>query len=61
MGKREQIGLVGCTSIDDYLKILLKKHEHTREDKELDRINHVDYTDANTGPIFMTYRSKKKR
>ena len=60
MGKREQVGLVGCTSIDDYLKNIIKKHEHTREDKELDRINHVDYTDANTGPIFMTYRSKKE-
>lgn len=58
MNGREQIGLVGCTSIDDYLEDTIKKHEHTREEKEQDRINHVDYTDANTGPIFMTYRSK---
>lgn len=58
MDGRSQIGLVGCTSIDDYIDDIIKKHEHTRADKEQDRINHVDYTDSNTGPIFMTYRSK---
>lgn len=58
MDSREQIGLVGCASIDDYLDNTIRKHEHTREDKEQDRINHVDYTDANTGPIFLTYRNK---
>ncbi len=52
MKGRAQIGLVGCTSIDDYLNDVIKKHEHTRADKELDRINHVDYCNANTGPIF---------
>ena len=35
---------------------VIKKHELTRADKEQDRINHVDYCDANTGPIFLTYR-----
>lgn len=58
MDGRSQVGLVGCTSIDDYLNDIIKKHEHTRADKEQDRINHVDYTDSNTGPIFITYRSK---
>lgn len=58
MKGRAQIGLVGCTSIDDYLNDVIKKHEHTRADKELDRINHVDYCNANTGPIFLTYRAK---
>lgn len=58
MGGRAQIGLVGCTSIDDYINDIIKKHEHTRADKEQDRINHVDYTNANTGPIFLTYRAK---
>ena len=56
MNGRAQVGLVGCTSIDDYLNNIIKKHEFTRADKELDRINHVDYTNANTGPIFLTYR-----
>lgn len=60
MNGRAQIGLVGCTSIDDYLNDIIKKHEHTRADKELDRINHVDYCNANTGPIFLTYRAKSE-
>ena len=58
MNGRAQIGLVGCASIDDYINDIIKKHEHTRADKEQDRINHVDYTNANTGPIFLTYRAK---
>lgn len=52
----EQTGIVGCASIDDYLNNDIKKHEHTREEKEQDRINHVDICDANTGPIFLTYK-----
>ncbi len=60
MNGRAQIGLVGCTSIDDYLNDIIKKHEHTRADKELDRISHVDYCNANTGPIFLTYRAKRE-
>lgn len=56
MNGRTQTGLVACASIDDYLNDIIKKHEHTRADKEQDRINHVDYCDANTGPIFLTYK-----
>lgn len=56
MNGRSQTGLVGCVSIDDYINGIIKKHELTRADKEADRINHVDYCDANTGPIFLTYR-----
>ncbi len=56
---KTQTGLVGTASIDDYLNNKIKKHEYTRADKELDRINHVDYTNANTGPIFLTYRKDK--
>jgi uncharacterized protein (DUF1015 family) len=56
MNGRAQTGIVGCTAIDDYLNDVIKKHEHTREDKEKDRINHVDICDAHTGPIFLTYR-----
>jgi len=60
MNGRAQTGIVGCTSIDEYLNNTIKKHEHTRADKEQDRINHVDYCNANTGPIFLTYRAKKE-
>ena len=56
MNGRAQTGIVGCASIDDYMNNIIKKHEFTRADKEADRINHVDYCDANTGPIFLTYR-----
>ncbi len=56
MNGRSQTGLVGCTAIDDYINNIIKKHELTRADKEADRINHVDYCDANTGPIFLTYK-----
>ncbi len=56
MDGRSQTGLVGCASIDDYKNNIIKKHEFTRADKEADRIRHVDYCDANTGPIFLAYR-----
>ena len=59
MNGRAQIGIVGCTAIDDYRNNIIKKHELTRADKEQDRINHVDYCDANTGPIFLTYRAQE--
>ena len=56
MNGRSQTGIVFCASIDDYMNNVIKKHEFTRADKEEDRINHVDYCDANTGPIFLTYK-----
>ena len=58
MNGRSQTGLVGCASIDDYIGQVIKKHELTRAEKEQDRINHVDTLDANTGPIFLTYRER---
>ena len=57
MDGRSQTGLVACASIDEYLNGTIKKHELTREDKEQDRIRHVDICDANTGPIFLAYRT----
>ena len=56
MDGRTQHGFVGCASIDDYEKQIIKKHENTRADKEKDRIRHVDVCDAQTGPIFLAYR-----
>ena len=56
MNGRAQTGLVFCASIDEYINNTIKKHEFTRADKEQDRINHVDYCNANTGPIFLTYK-----
>ncbi|MCH5314993.1 MAG: DUF1015 domain-containing protein [Eubacterium sp.] len=57
MNGRGQVGIVGCASIDDYMNNVIKKHEHTLAKKEQDRINHVNTCDANTGPIFLTYRN----
>ncbi len=56
MDGRVQNGIVACASIDDYLNGVIKKHENTRADKEVDRINHVDKTGFQTGPIFLAYR-----
>ncbi|MCD5415004.1 MAG: DUF1015 family protein [Clostridiales bacterium] len=57
MENRVQTGIVACTSIDEYLSDVIKKHEFTRPVKETDRINHFDKCDANTEPVFLTYRS----
>lgn len=60
MNGRSQTGIVACSSIDDYLNNVIKKHENTREEKEIDRIKHVDTCAAQTGPIFLAYRSNTK-
>lgn len=56
MGKKQQTGLVVCTAIADYLTGKIKKHESTRIEKEIDRINHIQACDANTSPIFLAFR-----
>ena len=60
MDGRSQTGIVACAAVDDYMNGVIKKHENTREDKEQDRICHVDVTDAHTGPIFLAYRSDEE-
>ena len=60
MDGRSQKGIVACASIDDYANNIIKKHENTRADKELDRIRHVDTCSAQTGPIFLAYRSSDR-
>ncbi len=58
MDGRSQTGIVACASIDDYINNVIKKHENTRAEKEIDRITHVDVCNAQTGPIFLAYRSR---
>lgn len=58
MDGRSQTGIGACASIDDYLNQVIKKHENTREEKEQDRIRHVDTLNAQTGPIFLAYRAQ---
>nr|WP_295869339.1 DUF1015 family protein [uncultured Chitinophaga sp.] len=55
MNGRAQTGLVCASSVDDYNKGIIKKHEFTRPDKELDRINHIKTTLAQTGNVFLAY------
>ncbi|MDO4189574.1 MAG: DUF1015 family protein [Lachnospiraceae bacterium] len=57
MNGRAQTGIVACASVDEYINQTIKKHENTRADKELDRIRHVDTLSAQTGPIFLAYKS----
>ena len=57
---RVQTGIVGCTSIDDYINNTIKKHELTRVEKEIDRLNNFDFCDAHTEPVFLTYRKNEK-
>lgn len=59
MGEHTQMGLVGVASVDEYDQDLIKKHEHTRRDKEDDRARHVDTVGANAGPVFLTYRADR--
>lgn len=58
MNGREQYGLVCCVPAEDYFNGTIKKHELTRADKEEDRLRHVLGTNANTGPVFLTYRDE---
>jgi uncharacterized protein (DUF1015 family) len=55
MDGRSQTGLVCGSSIDDYNSGIVKKHEFTRPEKELDRINHIKATGAQTGIVFLAY------
>ena len=60
MAEHQQYGLVVDASVDDYLEGKIRIHELTREDKERDRFNHVKFTNANTGPVFLTYPAVKQ-
>jgi uncharacterized protein (DUF1015 family) len=55
MNGRSQTGLVCGSSVDDYNNGIVKKHELTRPEKELDRINHILTTRAQTGIVFLAY------
>ncbi|MCX8473480.1 MAG: DUF1015 family protein [Sediminibacterium sp.] len=57
MGKHIQTGLVCLSSLDDYKNNLIKKHELTRPIKENDRLQHIKFTRAHTGNVFLTYKN----
>lgn len=57
---RVQTGIVACVSIDDNINGVVKKHEYTKPDKELDRTNHIKYCNANTGTVLLTYKNQEE-
>ncbi|HHF42653.1 MAG TPA: DUF1015 domain-containing protein [Candidatus Aminicenantes bacterium] len=59
MQGREQYGIVGCVSAEEYEKDLIKKHELTRKAKEEDRVKHIEATNAHAGPVFLTYKARE--
>ncbi|MBQ9632989.1 MAG: DUF1015 domain-containing protein, partial [Lachnospiraceae bacterium] len=56
MNGHVQNGIVGCVAVDEYLNGTIKRHENTREDKEKDRIRHIDTMSAHTGPVYLAHR-----
>ena len=60
MGSQIQTGIVGLMSAAEYDAGKIKKHELTRKDKEEDRIRHVDTVNAQTGPVFISYRERQE-
>lgn len=59
MGEHQQTGLVVSASVADYDSNRIRKHEYTRPDKEDDRVRQIDALNAQTGPVFLTYRNNK--
>jgi uncharacterized protein (DUF1015 family) len=56
MGEHQQTGVVACCHVEDYANDIIRKHEKTRKDKEDDRTRHCMELNANSGPVFLTYR-----
>lgn len=57
---RAQTGIVACVAVDDNINGVVKKHEYTKPDKELDRTNHIKYCNANTGTVLLTYKNQEE-
>ena len=57
-GDHVQVGLVAGASCQNYQDDVIKKHEYTRKDKEEDRMRHIESLNANTGPVFLTFKHR---
>lgn len=57
---RKQTGLIASVHTGDYENNIIKKHELTREDKEEDRVRHLDSVNANTGPVYLLYGNREE-
>ncbi len=56
MGEHRQTALMALCETDEYDRGLIRKHEHTRPDKEQDRVDHILAVEAQTGLVFLAYR-----
>jgi len=56
MNGKSQTGLVAGSSVDDYEKGIIRRHELTRPEKEKDRIDHMKAIRAQTGNVFLAYK-----
>ncbi len=60
MGAHTQVGVVAAASVAAYESGRIRRHEFTRPDKEDDRVRQIDALNAQTGPVFLTYRHSEK-
>ncbi|MDX9858546.1 MAG: DUF1015 family protein [candidate division Zixibacteria bacterium] len=54
---RSQTGLAALSSVDEYDRGLIRKHEHIRPEKMVDRANHIMTLEAQVGLVFSTYKA----
>ena len=59
MGEHQQTGIVAAASVTAYDQDRIKKHEFTRPVKEDDRVRQIEALNAQTGPVFLVYRSEE--
>ena len=52
----EQTGLAAAASVAAYRQNRVRRHEHTRPDKVLDRARQIEAVGAHTGPVLAVYR-----
>ena len=57
-GEHSQTGILGAAAVADYAAGRIKRHEHTRPDKEDDRVRLNDALSAHPGPVFLIYRDR---
>lgn len=60
LGRTVQTGIVGCASVADYRSGVIATHEHTRQDKEDDRVEHIDALGAHDEPVFLMFREESE-
>ena len=55
-GEHTQVGVVLGASVADYEANVVRKHEHTRHAKEIDRIRNIEALQAQSGKVFLLHR-----